>query len=89
MRRVHCIVSGRVQGVWVRGATEERMRALGLAGCVRILPDGSVEAVLEGVESAVSDGVAFLRRGPPSARVTALEVRDEPAKGERDFEVRR
>ena len=29
MRRVHVWVSGRVQGVWFRGATRQRMRELG------------------------------------------------------------
>jgi acylphosphatase len=90
MRRVHVWVSGRVQGVWFRGATQRRMRELGLTGWVRNLSDGRVEAVVEGDSARVEDALAFLRRGPPGARVEQVEVRDEPAKGDlTDFELRR
>ena len=90
MRRVHVLVSGRVQGVFFRGATHAEMRALGLSGWVRNLPDGRVEAVVEGDDARVELGLAFLRRGPPHARVEHVEVRDEPPTFERaEFELRR
>ena len=44
MRRVHVLVSGRVQGVFFRGATHAKMRSLGLSGWVQNLPDGRVES---------------------------------------------
>jgi acylphosphatase len=81
MRRVHVIVSGRVQGVFFRGATHAQMRALGLSGWVRNLPDGRVEAVVEGDDARVALGLAFLRRGPPHAKVESVEIRDEPCSG--------
>jgi acylphosphatase len=88
-------VSGRVQGVFFRGATQERMRELGLRGWVRNLPDGRVEAVVEGEDGAVAQALEFLRRGPRGAQVSAIEVTDERA-GESSggdpvgaFEVRR
>jgi acylphosphatase len=89
MKRVHCLVSGRVQGVFFRGATQARMRELGLRGWVRNLADGRVEALVEGDERKVDEGLAFLRRGPRGADVTRLEVRDAPD-GEPlgEFEVR-
>jgi acylphosphatase len=65
------------------------MCELCLAGWVRNLPDGTVEAVLEGDETRVAEALDFLRRGPPGARVTGVDVRDEPWQGERGFEVRR
>ena len=90
MRRVHVLVSGRVQGVFFRGATHARMRSLGLSGFVRNLPDGRVEAVVEGPAERVEQALAFLRRGPPHARVDAIEVRDEPCTGGLgEFELRR
>jgi acylphosphatase len=90
MRRVHVLVSGRVQGVFFRGATHAQMRALGLSGWVRNLSDGRVEAVVEGDDARVEKALAFLRRGPPHAQVEHVEVRDEPCTGERsEFELRR
>ena len=90
MRRLHCWVSGRVQGVWFRGATQQRMRELGLRGWVRNLADGRVEALLEGDDAAVERGLEFLRSGPPGARVAGVEVREADA-GEplAAFEIRR
>ena len=90
MRRVHVFVSGRVQGVFFRGATHAQMRALGLSGWVRNLPDGRVEAVVEGDDARIERALAFLRRGPPHAVVESVEVHDEPCTGERaEFELRR
>ena len=50
--RVHVFVSGSVQGVFFRYETRERARSRGLAGWVRNLPDGRVEAVFEGPDDA-------------------------------------
>ena len=82
MRRVHVWVSGRVQGVWFRGATQQRMRELGLAGWVRNLPDGRVEALIEGEPARIETALAFLNEGPPGAKVLRVEVRDEAAAGD-------
>jgi acylphosphatase len=90
MKRVRCLVSGRVQGVFFRGATQARMRELGVAGWVRNLPDGRVEAVLEGDDAQLEAALAFLRRGPRGAMVEDVELHDAP--GERapaEFEVLR
>jgi acylphosphatase len=88
-RRVHVVVSGRVQGVGFRHAARRRARELGLSGWVRNLPDGRVEAVAEGPGEQVEEFLRFLGRGPEGARVTALEVEDEEPRGEEGyFEVR-
>lgn len=89
MRRVHVFVSGRVQGVFFRRATHAQMRSLGLSGWVRNLPDGRVEAVVEGNAARVELALAFFRRGPPHASVSSVEVIDEPCTGlEGEFELR-
>jgi acylphosphatase len=85
-RRV--VVSGRVQGVWFRGATAEQARARGVDGWVRNRGDGSVEAVFEGPAAAVLALVAFCRRGPPASRVASLEVAEEEPEALAGFEVR-
>jgi acylphosphatase len=79
--RAHVVVSGRVQGVCFRYATEDEARRRGVAGWVRNLPDGRVEAVFEGEEDAVEGMIAFCRTGPPAARVDGIEVRREAPSG--------
>jgi acylphosphatase len=86
-RRV--VVTGRVQGVWFRGATREQARVRGVDGWVRNRGDGSVEAVFEGPPDAVLELVAFCRRGPPSSRVASLEVAEEEPEALAGFEIRR
>lgn len=66
-------VSGRVQGVFFRQSTAERATALGLDGWVRNLPDGRVEGLACGAAAALQPLQQWLRRGPPAARVDALE----------------
>ena len=70
------VVSGRVQGVGFRHATLEAARALGVAGWVRNLPDGAVEAFAQGASAEVERFVAWCRRGPSLARVDGMEVGD-------------
>ena len=90
MKRRHFWVSGRVQGVFFRGATQARMRELGLRGWVHNLPDGRVEALAEGGETELAAALEFLRRGPRGAAVEGVEVQDEEG-GEAlgPFEIRR
>jgi len=71
----HAFVSGRVQGVAFRWSTRERAQALGVGGWVRNLHDGRVEVWIEGEAGSVEALVAWLRDGPPSARVTGVDVR--------------
>lgn len=79
--RAHAFVSGRVQGVFFRAATQRRARELGLVGWVRNTGDGRVEVLLEGEEGAVREALVFLRQGPPHARVDDVEVRCAEATG--------
>jgi acylphosphatase len=85
-RRV--IVHGRVQGVFFRDTTRRQAATRGVAGWVRNLPDGTVEAMLEGDPAAVEALVAFCREGPRGAQVDRVEVSDEPPEGVSGFEVR-
>jgi acylphosphatase len=84
-RRV--IVRGRVQGVFFRDTCRREARSHGVNGWVRNLPDQSVEAVFEGTAPSVEAMVAWARRGPELAEVTAVDVIEEPPQGERRFRV--
>lgn len=88
-KAVEVRVEGRVQGVSFRAWTQEEARALGLAGWVQNMPDGSVEALIQGPGDAVSSLLERLRDGPSAARVTQLSEQEaavDPAL--RDFEIR-
>jgi acylphosphatase len=73
------VVSGRVQGVFFRAATREVAVRWGVSGFVRNLPDGRVEAVLQGNREAVEKVVAFMREGPPGAYVEEAEIEWRPS----------
>lgn len=88
LTRAHVWVTGRVQGVWFRDRCRERARAEGVAGWVRNLPDGRVEAVFEGPPAAVERLVRWCHDGPPRATVTAVDARTEAPLGEAGFRIR-
>jgi acylphosphatase len=69
----HVVIRGRVQGVGYRAWTEYTARDHGLEGWVRNRRDGSVEAVFAGALAAVDAMIAACRRGPPGARVDAMD----------------
>ena len=72
--RLRMVVSGRVQGVFFRGATADHARALGLTGYARNLNDGTVEIVAEGARDALESLAAWAHRGPRSARVEEVQI---------------
>lgn len=75
------LIEGRVQGVSFRYYTQRKAIQLGLAGFVRNLSDGRVEAVFEGDADVVEQMLRWCQVGSPSARVDSLAVRREPATG--------
>lgn len=70
------LIGGRVQGVGFRMFTAARAAAEGLHGHVRNLPDGRVEASVEGDEEAVNRIELALRRGPAHAHVESFVVEE-------------
>ena len=82
------IVSGRVQGVGFRYFVQQQARALGLAGWVRNLPDGRVEAFIEGQSAQLEQIEALLSEGPSLARVERLEISEAAPSLATDFVIR-
>ena len=71
----HVVVGGRVQGVGFRQSTVHRARQSGVLGWVRNLPDGRVEAFLQGTSPAVREVLDWVQAGgPPGARVDGVEA---------------
>lgn len=75
------VISGRVQNVGFRYFTQNAAAREGVAGWVQNLPDGRVEAFVEGDEDAVTRVERAIRSGPPGARVDNVDVQDDEAAG--------
>lgn len=73
MNAARFLVSGRVQGVFFRASTREQALELGLRGHAINLPDGRVEVVADGDAEALEKLAAWLRHGPPMAKVDRVE----------------
>lgn len=88
--RVELKIRGRVQGVWYRASARAAAQERRLVGWVRNADDGSVEAVAEGPREALEDFIAWCHKGPPAARVDAVDASwSSPLGGFDAFEVRR
>ena len=88
MKRARVVVSGVVQGVFFRTETRDRARSLGVAGWIRNVPDGTVEAAFEGDDERVDSMVEWCRRGPSGASVENVEVEWVEPEGEAGFSIR-
>lgn len=75
---IHCFVSGRVQGVWFRKATQDEAKALGITGWAKNLPDGRVEVIASGEKEKVEQLFQWLHSGPELAEVTEVMREDLP-----------
>ncbi|HZX79075.1 acylphosphatase [Lysobacter sp.] len=73
MSAARFVVSGKVQGVFFRASTREQALELDLRGYAKNLPDGRVEVLAAGSDAALDALAAWLRQGPPQARVDDLE----------------
>ena len=87
-KTVRVVIEGRVHGVWFRGWTIEQAAARGLAGWVRNLSNGSVEALFHGPAVTVDDMVAACRFGPPGAAVARVSVEPSVETVGHDFHQR-
>ncbi len=83
------LISGSVQGVGYRYSTRKQASALRLVGWVRNLPDGRVEAVVEGDRPQVERMVQWFHSGPPMAEVERVESEARSPQQFQTFEIRR
>jgi acylphosphatase len=74
------VVSGQVQGVGFRYTAVAQARRFGLSGWIGNRADGAVEGIAGGAPEELDAFRAWLTRGPPAARVAAVEwtESDEP-----------
>lgn len=87
--RVRILVSGRVQGVCFRAATQQQAGKLSIKGFVRNLPDGQVEIVAEGADGLLQKMIKWSHKGPFMAKVEKVVIEDIESIGSfSDFEIR-
>lgn len=88
MSAARFLVGGKVQGVWFRASARDQAHALGLRGYARNLADGRVDVLAIGDDAAIDALAAWLRVGPPLARVDELERFDAEDNGRyADFNI--
>ena len=88
-KRVHLLISGRVQGVYFRQGMMETAEKNNVLGWVRNLPDDRVEAILEGNDSNVDAVMEWAHFGPAGAVVDELKIFEENYTGEfQEFKIR-
>lgn len=76
IRCTKCWVSGKVQGVWYRGNTQNQAQKSGITGYARNLPDGRVEVLACGEPQAVQALKEWLWQGPRLAEVTDVRCEE-------------
>jgi acylphosphatase len=86
--RYRVLISGFVQGVNFRAACQRMAWQHGVAGWVRNLDDGRVEAVFEGPAGEVQRLLDWAHRGPRLAVVSGVAVRAEQPQGLGSFSIR-
>lgn len=85
----HLLVSGQVQGVGFRVATQNIADALGIVGWVQNLNDGRVEILAEGKTDSLKQLVLWAKQGPNYANVSNVTVETLSAFGKfKDFSIR-
>ncbi|MDO8730585.1 MAG: acylphosphatase [Candidatus Omnitrophota bacterium] len=88
-KRLSVFWSGRVQGVGFRYTAESSALQLGVTGWVRNLPDGRVEAVVEGPEKTLKTLLDQIASGAMKKYIRGVETRWEKPTGEfDDFQIR-
>ncbi|MFF7969930.1 acylphosphatase [Streptomyces sp. NPDC007905] len=85
--RQHVRATGRVQGVFYRDTCRRLAEERGVAGWVRNLHNGDVEAVFEGASDDVDHMARWAAEGPPAARVSQCTSVSEEPEGLSGFRV--
>ena len=72
----HIVISGKVQGVGFRYWLYKAALQRNIDGWVRNKISGEVEALLIGNEVKIDNLIKLCKRGPPSSKVTKIEVQN-------------
>ena len=81
MKRLHLIISGRVQGVFFRYNARRQARKFHLTGWVRNNLNATVEILAEGEKKDLDSFLAWCKKGPITAKVEKVDIKWESSKG--------
>lgn len=85
---MHCIIKGKVQGVWFRASTQKQAVPLEITGWVRNLPDGGVEVTAFGEQEKLLILFEWLKQGPERAAVEDVTFQEIPWEMHERFAVK-
>ncbi|BDA80535.1 acylphosphatase [Leptospira kobayashii] len=89
-KRARIVVRGTVQGVGFRYYIMQKAQEMRLKGYTQNLPNGEVEAVVEGDKLFIEDLYRAMQRGPTKAKVTDHAIDWADAKNQfRTFSIKR
>ncbi len=89
VKSIKLIIHGHVHGVFYRQSTMEKANAFGIKGTVRNCDDGTVEIIAEGPEENLNKLIAWCHKGPPRAKVTHIDIHEQPLKNYTGFTISR
>mgnify|MGYP002725734968 CR=1 FL=1 len=81
-------IIGRVQGVWFRDTTQRKAAELGVRGCVRNEPDGSVAAEFHADDAVMAEMLDWCWIGSPNSKVERVDVNDCDDPAPEGFNIR-
>lgn len=88
MEQAHIFISGFVQGIGFRQFVKKQALRRDLTGYVKNLPDGRVEAVLQGRRENIEKMVLLCSKGPFLSEVENIDVVWEDNKDQfKDFKI--
>lgn len=89
MKTCRVFISGFIQGVGFRHFVRSKASELGLTGWVRNLPDGSVEALVQGEKGSIEQLIKQCKKGWFLSNVENVEVQwEETVDKFKDFVIR-
>lgn len=74
MISVELKITGKVQGVFFRGAARLRAQALNITGFVRNEKDGTVFITASGEMNQMEEFIQWCHKGPEGAKVTDVQI---------------
>jgi len=86
MKRVHVLISGKVQGVGFRYNIYRLALLNSIKGWVKN-SGNDVEAVFEGENDAINKMLKFCEKGTFLAHVDKLDIKEERVIGEKKFKI--
>ncbi len=74
-KKIHLLISGKVQGVFYRANAKKKAEELGLKGWARNTPDNKVEIVAEGEENKLREMMEWCYNGSSEAVVDDVKIK--------------